>query len=479
MRTGPCGVNQKCERAQSVFLGTDLSLFDRLAEGNRRFGKPGGEIELAYIGTLGYSYDLNCVIDALKLLRDRGVNNIRFVVIGDGPLRSRFEAYAQAQGVRADFMGRLDYGEMAGLLVSCDIAVNPIRGGSPSTILNKHGDYAAAGLPVINTQESPEYKSLIEAYECGINCGIGSAQDVAGAIERLASDAELRRQMGRNSRRLAKEKFDRKQTYRAILTPSGAFPAPTKKCISCLVRMHKLPGQHAKTRCTLCIEKRNGRFCSLNILHYAGIGANPSSGIRVIVPQMLSAQAGYATVGFYNYAQSCLKLDSRIADYSRSGHSDYRRFPRQFDRPDLVLFHSPFGIPSCCAIARQLDRQSIPYVVVPHGSFTRAALGIHRLKKALALRTWMRQLVKNAAAVQFLSDGEMGASAYNAKGIVIPNGIALHAYEYREVSQVKKFLFIGRKDPVHKGIDVLVEACAKIKRELEKKRHSGIPLRAG
>ena len=81
--------------------------------------------------------------------------------MGNGPLQEVFEAYGKEKEVNCDFTGRLSYGEMVGKLCSCDIAVNPIRAGSAGSIINKVGDYAASGLPVINTQESVEYRKLV------------------------------------------------------------------------------------------------------------------------------------------------------------------------------------------------------------------------------------------------------------------------------------------------------------------------------
>jgi glycosyltransferase involved in cell wall biosynthesis len=97
------------------------------------------------------------------------------------------------------------------------MCINPIVKGSAASIINKVGDYALSGLPVINTQESPEYRTLIQNYQCGINCECGNAQQVAEAIVKLASDKELRIKMGEGSRRLAKEKFDRRNTYLKII----------------------------------------------------------------------------------------------------------------------------------------------------------------------------------------------------------------------------------------------------------------------
>src|SRR5690606_20385478 len=51
-------VNKKCTNAKSVYLGTDLAYFDRLAKENKYKNKPKDEIWIVYIGTLGHSYDI-------------------------------------------------------------------------------------------------------------------------------------------------------------------------------------------------------------------------------------------------------------------------------------------------------------------------------------------------------------------------------------------------------------------------------------
>ncbi|MFK4998689.1 glycosyltransferase [Bacillus sp. N9] len=209
-------VNNKCRIGHDIFLGVELSHFDKLVKENKLLSKPKDEIWVAYIGTLGHSYDLVSVIDALKLLKDRGVTNIKLVVMGEGPLRTRFEEHSNSQGVYAEFTGKLGYAEMVGILSSCDIAVNPIKAGSAGSVINKVGDYSSAGLPVLNTQESIEYRKLVEDNRIGINCINGSKEDLANKLLKLCDDPGLRRNMGINSRRLAEEKFDRGQIYKKL-----------------------------------------------------------------------------------------------------------------------------------------------------------------------------------------------------------------------------------------------------------------------
>lgn len=206
-------VNKKCRDAKVVFLGTELKAFDEMAKKFAVDTSGKREIWLAYVGTLSHSYDIPCVIDALSILKAKGVTNLKFVVIGDGPLRAEFEQYAEDKGVWVEFMGRLEYGRMVGLLSCCDIAVNPIVEGSGGSIINKHADYAAAGLPVLNTQESPEYRKLVNEWQMGLNCKNGDPSDLARNLLIIYNDAALRNQLGTNSRKLAEEKFDRNKAY--------------------------------------------------------------------------------------------------------------------------------------------------------------------------------------------------------------------------------------------------------------------------
>lgn len=200
----------------NVYIGADMSVFDKLKNESPFESKPKNEIWITYLGTLGHSYDIKTVIDALSILKSHNISNLKFIIIGGGPLKEEFEKYAIQKEIQVNFVGIKEYPEVVGLLCISDIAVNPIIKGSVASIINKHADYAMAGLPVINTQESIEYSGLIYEYNCGINCDVGNAKQIAEAIKLLAMDESLRKLMGQNSRILAEQKFDRKTTYKAI-----------------------------------------------------------------------------------------------------------------------------------------------------------------------------------------------------------------------------------------------------------------------
>jgi len=201
----------------------------------------------------------------------------------------------------------------------------------------------------------------------------------------------------------------------------------------------------------------------MNIIHYAGISANEASGVSVVVPQIINAQAELMNICFYNYGKTSFSIDDKILSFNCEHNDDYHTFPEPFNKPDIVVFHSPFGIRRSVNVAESLRRDGIPYVVVPHGCFSLRALKKKALKKFFAMHFFFRKMFSQAAAVQFLSEGEKNSSKYKEKGVVIPNGISIpDAYQRKEIGDGIKLSFIGRKDIYHKGLDLLIEACAKI-----------------
>lgn len=206
-------VNHKTSKIHTVFLGTKLEVYDENAKGMGFCEKNDGEIWLGYCGSLSTSYDLKCVIDALKLMKTNNQKCPKFIIMGDGAKKEEYEKYAKERKINFVFTGRLNYDEMCATLSKCDIVINPIAAGSAASIINKHGDYAASGCPVVNTQENEEYRKLIEKYNMGINCRNEDFTDVYNAILLLMENSDLRHEMGKNARQCAKEMFDRKKTY--------------------------------------------------------------------------------------------------------------------------------------------------------------------------------------------------------------------------------------------------------------------------
>lgn len=212
-------VSLKCESGNVVFLGTNLKAFDANKIGqynDKSLIKKEDEVWLGYVGTLGHSYDLIGAMDALRQLKNKSLN-YKFIIMGQGPLRQQFEEYALKYNLPVVFTGMLQYKDMVKVLCQCDIAINTISHGAAQSIINKHGDYMAAGLPIVSTQENEEFRDLVEKYQLGINCENGNIHDLANNLLLLIENSELRKEMGKKSRLCAEQKFDRDNTYQTVI----------------------------------------------------------------------------------------------------------------------------------------------------------------------------------------------------------------------------------------------------------------------
>lgn len=211
-------VNKNCTKGHTIYLDTKLETYDEgVVNVKPLHKKTADEIWIGYCGSLAASYDIPNLINAIKNLCDKGIAGIKLIVMGDGTHKERFENISKQLNINAVFTGRLPYDQMCAQLNECDIVVNPIKHGSAASIINKHGDYAASGLPVVNSQDSQEYRDLIVQYHMGLNCKNEDSDDMAEKLELLILNESLRLEMGRNARRCAEERFDRKNSYLSII----------------------------------------------------------------------------------------------------------------------------------------------------------------------------------------------------------------------------------------------------------------------
>lgn len=232
-------VNKNCKKAHSVFLGTNLKTFDEnskkdvvtdninekkcikikdnvtvIEDKEFKLYKPKNEIWIGYCGTLGSSYDLDNAITAISKEKEK---KIRFIVMGNGPLYDKFIKKAKEENINAIFTGRIPYDIMCSILCKCDITINPIMHGAAQSIINKHADYVASGLPIVSTQECGEFCDLVTKYKIGYNCKNDDINEIASAISELAHDKKLRNKFGKNARSCAEKLFDREYTYKEII----------------------------------------------------------------------------------------------------------------------------------------------------------------------------------------------------------------------------------------------------------------------
>lgn len=208
-------VNKKHKTGFSIYLGTDGS---RVENALRNFTKKSDShyFHIAYCGNLGRSYDFINVFKALAFLSNKGYQNLVLEIFGSGEMEENLKKMAALYFKNTNFYGYLPYDEMLRKLSLCDVALNPIVRSSRSSIVNKVGDYAAVGIPVVNSQNDAEYRQLVDEYKCGLNAICEDYLDIARKIAFLYDNEHFRKLAGKNNKILFFEKFDRRNTYKAI-----------------------------------------------------------------------------------------------------------------------------------------------------------------------------------------------------------------------------------------------------------------------
>ena len=129
------------------------------------------------------------------------------------------ENHAVINNINVNFKGFVSIEELQNNLSKYSLAVNPIIKSSSSTIINKVADYAAAGLPVINTQNSKEYIKYLKIYNSGESFDIDKDQSkIASFIVSLSNDNKLVDFYSKGAYNFAKDLFDRNTTFKKIFT---------------------------------------------------------------------------------------------------------------------------------------------------------------------------------------------------------------------------------------------------------------------
>lgn len=162
----------------------------------------GAPFVVGYAGNLGIAQGLGIVLDAAELLHD---DDIRFVIVGDGPVGSELRGRVALRGLtNVEVRPGVPTDAVGAFLASCHALLVPLRAHSllESFVPSKLFDAMAVGRPVIVAARG-EAAVITREAQCGVVVAPEDGGALAVEVRALASDPDRARALGAAGRRAA------------------------------------------------------------------------------------------------------------------------------------------------------------------------------------------------------------------------------------------------------------------------------------
>lgn len=196
------------EQFRVIRLGLDLTQYEHWQQQRellrQEIGASEDEMLIGIVGRITEIKHHSLFVDAATLVAKRTDSPVRFVIIGDGPLREELELQSRSSPAKIQFMGMRDDPDVfyPGLDI---VALTSKNEGTPLTLL----EAMANARPVVSTlvggvvdvlgnpqTSQPEQSESFTVFEHGVGVMEQTPEAVATGLEFLIKDASLREQMG-------------------------------------------------------------------------------------------------------------------------------------------------------------------------------------------------------------------------------------------------------------------------------------------
>jgi glycosyltransferase involved in cell wall biosynthesis len=203
-------------RAVPILLGGDLGYYRSIPAAERPPpGLEGARFLVAYAGTLGANYDLDCAVEAFARFQRESPES-GLVLLGGGEREADVRARIASLGLRAWMSGRIPHPELVAHLKRAQVGLNAFRAGGNVAYSYKLNDYLLAGVPVVNslTGESAE---MIQGHSLGVNYRAGDVESLLAALRECRARWSADPDWGRHVLDFSARTLDRDATYAPLL----------------------------------------------------------------------------------------------------------------------------------------------------------------------------------------------------------------------------------------------------------------------
>ena len=169
------------------------------------------KFNVIHFGAMGKANGLTYIIDAAKILQDKGIGDVNFVFMGFGATEPKLKKMVEDYGLKnVQFLGVHPMATLAEVVNLCDASITSflnlpiLKTNSP----NKLFDSLSAGKPII-VNSAGWTKDLVEKDDCGFFVNPDDPNDFVEKLLLYKNEPETLKRWGENARRLSLEVFDK------------------------------------------------------------------------------------------------------------------------------------------------------------------------------------------------------------------------------------------------------------------------------
>lgn len=176
---------------------------------------------VGFIGSFLAYQGLDTLIKAAPLTITK-IPDVRFILVGDGPMREEWERMVLAQGLQDDFIftGHVPYKNVPDYVGAMDVCVAPHHKDTNQASPVKLFDYMASGRAIV-ASDIEVVREIVADSGSAILVPPNIPEEIADAIITLLQNNNLRNELSQKGRDYALKHYDRKRLTSAIFFGPG------------------------------------------------------------------------------------------------------------------------------------------------------------------------------------------------------------------------------------------------------------------
>nr|WP_290427009.1 glycosyltransferase [Algoriphagus limi] len=164
-----------------------------------------------YTGNIGQVNNSLWLLEAAKVLQEKGRTDLKILVVGEGQQREYIqEQISKYQLETITIWGLMPKVKLVGLVQQAMVSLVPLKG-TPvldTSSPNKFFESLAAGVPVVQNTKG-WMKDFLNQYQVGFTLNPNDPVELAEKLIELDSQKGLLEEMGQRARKLAALEFDK------------------------------------------------------------------------------------------------------------------------------------------------------------------------------------------------------------------------------------------------------------------------------